>query len=303
MTYMSIIAIGEVLIDHFPDYHQVGGAPLNFSCHLKKLGQAVRLISRIGTDADGHRIQQLLDRYGFNPADLQVDPRRPTGAVDVTLDASGIPTFDILPDAAYDFLQLDQMPAEAGAADPALVYFGSLIQRNANGAGQVGRFLRRCPQGTKRFCDINLRAPHYSRATIRQSLQFADILKLNEEELAEIRGCLGNPASPENFAGYLMSFFEIEMLAITRGAAGSTLIAGNQRIDSPPSRTGAVVDTVGAGDGFAAILARGVLQALPLDVIAKTANDFAAGICRYPGAVVEDDRFYSTWKARTGGEP
>ena len=52
---MSILAIGEVLIDHFPDYHQVAGAPLNFACHLKKLGQAVRLVSRIGADADGHR--------------------------------------------------------------------------------------------------------------------------------------------------------------------------------------------------------------------------------------------------------
>jgi fructokinase len=300
---MMIIAVGEVLIDHFPDYQRVGGAPLNFALHLKKLGLAVRLMTRIGDDADGRRIQRLLDRHGFNPADLQVDPRRPTGAVDVTLDAAGIPTFDILPDAAYDFLQLDQTPAQAVADDPALVYYGSLIQRSASGAGQVGRFLRRCSPGTKRFCDINLRAPHYSRETILQSLQFADILKLNEDELAEIRDCLDKPASLERFAEYLMSAFKIEMLAITRGAAGSTLITEYQSIDSPPPRSETVVDTVGAGDGFAAILVHGVLQGLPLETIAATANAFAASICRYPGAVVEDDHFYSSWIDRIGGKP
>jgi hypothetical protein len=51
-----------------------------------------------------------------------------------------------------------------------------------------------------------------------------DNLKLNDQELDEIRCTLDNPTSPDTFVEYMMSFFNIEMIAITRGAEGSTLI-------------------------------------------------------------------------------
>jgi len=300
---MTILVIGEVLLDHFPDYQRVGGAPLNFACHLKKLGLAVRLITRIGADADGRRIRRLLERYGFNPTDLQTDPVLRTGAVNVALDTAGVPTFDILSDVAYDRLQLEQIPESPATDLPRLLYYGALIQRSPNGFEQVGRFLRRRPPGTKCFCDINLRPPHYSRETVTQSLQYADILKLNDQELEDIRKLFGHPVPAEAFAEYLLSRFGIEMLAITRGADGSTLMTAHERIVTSPSKIDAVVDTVGAGDGFAAILAYGILQAQPLETIARAANDFAAEICQQPGAVVADDAFYRTWKSKLGGKP
>ena len=295
-----ILAIGEILIDQFPGYTREGGAPFNFAFHLKNLGLPVRLITRVGNDANGQRLQRMLSRHGFELSDIQIDSRHKTGVVEVALDDSGIPTFQILPDVAYDYLLLDHFTENAVCQGSKLIYYGSLVQRSKIGFKQVGRFLSGRCCGTKCFCDINLRAPHYSRSTILQSLMCADILKLNDQELDEIRHTLDNPTSPGAFAEYLMNYFNIEMLAITRGAQGSTLITKKRTIDTPPAPSTDVVDTVGAGDGYAAMLAFGFLLGLPLDTIASISNDFAVQICQLPGAVPEDAGFYDIWKTRFG---
>ena len=296
----KILTIGEILIDQFPGYKREGGAPFNFAFHLKHLGLPVRLITKIGDDANGQRLQRILYRHGFELSDIQIDPCHKTGVVNVALDDAGKPTFQILPDVAYDYLKLDHFSGNTVWQESSLIYFGSLIQRSKIGFKQVGRLLSRRRSGTKCFCDINLRAPHYSRLSIFQSLTYADILKLNDQELDEIRHTLDNPTSPGTFVEYLMSFFNIEMLTITRGAEGSTLITKKRTIDAPPAPSVDVIDTVGAGDGYAAILAFGILLGLPLETIASTATDFAARICQLPGAVPEDAQFYDMWKTRFG---
>ena len=294
-----IFAIGEILIDRFPGYEREGGAPFNFAYHLKYLGLPVRLISRVGDDEDGRRLLKMLSHHGFDPSDIQVDPKHPTGVVNVALDDQGVPSFDILADVAYDYLAFESLP-EDRAGDASLIYYGSLIQRSKHGYDQLGALLGCRPFGTKCFCDINLRVPHYSRASIMQSLTGADILKINDQELEEIRHILDNPVASETFAEYLMSFFNLELLAITRGAGGSTLMNQKQIIDIPPATADVVVDTVGAGDAYAAMLALGTLLSLPLDATARACADFAARICRLPGAVPENTAFYDRWKTRWG---
>jgi fructokinase len=53
-----------------------------------------------------------------------------------------------------------------------------------------------------------------------------------------------------------------------------------------------VVDTLGAGDAFAAILCLGYLNNMPIAEINKLANEFATEICMVNGAVPEDDSIY-----------
>jgi fructokinase len=295
-----ILAIGEILIDQFPGYNREGGAPFNFAYHLKHLGLPVRLVTRLGNDANGQWLRRMLFQHGFELSDIQIDPLHKTGVVDVVLDDSGIPTFQIVPDVAYDYLQLDHLFGTAPWRESTIIYYGSLIQRSKIGFQQVGRFLNRRGDSTRYFCDINLRAPHYSRSTIIQSLMAADILKLNDHELDEIRNALDNPASAGTFIEYLMHCFDIEMLVITRGAEGSTLIMEKRIIDTPPAPPIDVVDTVGAGDAYAAMFALGIFLRLSIETIAGIAGDFAAQICQLPGAVPKDSGFYDTWKTRFG---
>ena len=297
---MTVFVIGEVLIDRLPEGDRAGGAPFNVACHLKQFGVPVRLITRVGDDADGRRLHRMLMRRGFEAADMQIDPDHGTGIVDVALDAAGLPAFSIREDVAYDHLALGSLPHDPAWPLSRLIYFGSLIQRERHGGDQLGALLARRPAGAACFCDINLRPPHCSTQTVTRCLRFADILKLNEDELEEIRLLLGKPAGAASFAEYLMDRQGLSLIAMTRGAAGSTIFHGEGRIDTPGRPAAAVADTVGAGDAFAAVLAVGVLRGLPLDRVAATAGDVAAGICGISGAVPDDPGFYDEWKNALG---
>ena len=102
-----ILAIGEILYDIFPEYKRMGGAPFNFAFHTKKLGMSVRFISRIGNDIEGKEIIEQLKLHKFKTAYIQIDDKHRTGRVIVEFDNNGAPVFNILPDAAYDYIDFD----------------------------------------------------------------------------------------------------------------------------------------------------------------------------------------------------
>ena len=290
-----VLVIGEILIDIFPDYERIGGAPFNFACHLKQMGFAVRFITRVGNDRYGDRIIERLQATGFDLTDVQIDPVHPTGTVRVALDAHGVPRFHICEAVAYDHLDLNGVAAGKGAV-PAMIYFGSLLQRTAAMQRQVQALLSGTGAQAFGFCDINMRPPHVNDAAVAESLRYADLLKLNEEELASIQRMYTAPASEEDALGWLMEAFAIRTVALTRGSRGSRLHQGETKIELPASPPLRIVDTVGAGDGFAAVLAAGFLRRYPLEKTAALAARFASRICTIPGAVPDEPGFYDDLK-------
>lgn len=288
-----IIVIGEILIDRFPDYHRIGGAPFNFAFHLKQMGWPVRLITRIGDDADGHKIGRLLEKSGFNAEDVQVDPDHDTGRVDVTLDDDGIPLFDICEDAAYDHIDLSAVVTE-NSEPTDLIYYGSLVQRTRDGFQQVQQFLARQGGATTCFCDINMRPPHILDEAIEPSLRHADILKLNDEELMTVSSMCNGPEQAAEAVQWLMQTYHISAIALTRGAEGSTLFTQQHTVDAAPATVPHLVDTVGAGDAYASVFAAGTLRQLPMDHTLRLATDFSARVCGIAGAIPENEDLYTT---------
>ena len=286
-----IIVIGEILVDCFPDYERIGGAPFNFAYHLKQLGWPVRFISRIGQDAYGEKIHRFLTDKGFPDEDIQIDPRHATGKVAVSLDAHGIPRFTILEQAAYDYIDLPPAKKISESAID-MVYFGTLAQRTPQGFSQVNNFLENTEAATIRFCDINLRAPHINAAAVEASLVHADILKLNTDELAMIGTLCNGPEAAGDIIAWLQTVCAIPTIAITRGDQGSTLCRHNRTCTAPPARVANIVDTVGAGDAYAAVLAAGLLKNLPEALTLKLATRFAADICSLAGAIPADHQLY-----------
>ena len=296
-----IVVIGEILIDMFQDYERIGGAPFNFAFHLKKLGFPVRFITRVGSDRHGRRIIDMLEKNGFDLADVQMDSRHASGTVRVDLDERGIPHFDIRANVAYD--QLDLNIADVSGAEGAdMIYFGTLLQRSDAACRQVQHFLSHANKGARRFCDINLRPPHVNPDAVAGSLHQADLLKVNESELADIQRAFDGPSAEDAVMPWLMDTFEIAAVALTRGSQGSVFYGHDGPISSPAVPNSPIVDTVGAGDGYAAILAAGCMQQIPWAETLRQASGFAARICGIAGAVPDDDAFYDDFRPLLKGD-
>jgi fructokinase len=295
-----VLLFGEVLADVFPDREVLGGAPFNVARHLKALGRNPVLLSRVGSDSLGKNVLDTMLRYEMETAGVQLDKIHPTGQVKVHLENGGH-RFEILPGQAYDFIH----PAVARMIrlplSPALVYFGTLAQRHEVSRRALGMLLR--STNAAKFLDINLRAPWYDEKTLRLSLQYADIVKLNMDELNALAEMFGlTDTKPQDQVRQLIGQFELDLVVVTCGEEGAWQIdrtgktieaGGNQPL-------AAVVDTVGAGDGFAAAYILGALRHwAPLRTLQR-ANQFSAAICGIRGAVPDQADFYEPFLKEWG---
>ena len=297
-----ILSIGEILYDLFPDGKRLGGAPFNFAYHLKKLGYPVRFISKVGRDEAGEAIRMRIADEGFFLEDIGVDPDHDTGGVRVSMDEAGAPSFSIISDVAYDFIAHDEHVRALVESVPKLIYFGSLIQRSTRGFRSLHDILDRRRGETRLFYDMNLREGCRKREIVEASLIRADILKLNDEELKTSARLLGIPGEGDALVETLMKTFNLSVVALTRGAVGSCLYTNGRRYPSVSEAGIRVVDTVGAGDGYAALLAAGILDELPPEIIASEAAWFSTRICTFSGAIPETEDLYDKfrrWRALT----
>jgi fructokinase len=131
--------------------------------------------------------------------------------------------------------------------------------------------------------DINLREKYFSRAVIEQSLRLASVLKLNDAELPVLAGMFDLTGSVQQQIEKLAQKFSLQLVALTRGPAGSLLFKAGQWSDNP-SVAIKIVDTVGAGDSFTAALVMGLLHKMELDEINALADEVARHVCSCVGA-------------------
>ena len=288
----TIALFGEILADVFPDRAVLGGAPFNVARHLAAFGLAPALLSRIGDDALGEEVLDMMSRSGMTTRGIQIDPLLPTGRVRVRMEG-GAHRFEILPLQAYDFIDAATAHNAVRSIDPSLLYFGTLCQRH-----DVSRQALQTVFGTTlapRFLDINLREPWYEDGTIEFSLRHAHFLKLNTEELeilSKASRTLG--ISLQDQAERLMRKFGTSHLIVTCGEDGAWQMDqhGEMHGVQDKERRLDIVDTVGAGDGFSAVCILGMMRRWPVAVALRRADAFAAAICGIRGAVPDLEDFY-----------
>ena len=291
-----ILVIGEILFDVFPDYKRLGGAPFNFAYHLKNFGFEVRFISKIGRDAAGDEILDKLEACGFDRHDIQTDDEHPTGSVTVRLDKKGSPRFDIISDVAYDHIEFIPEQHSKMVREAQMIYFGSLAQRSEAGYKNLQAIISRKGSGALNFYDINLRPGCYNDTLIENSLLKTDILKLSEEELEELKRPMDFKKNHQAFIHYLLSAYSLHTISLTMGAMGSELFTAQGHFSSESEAGVKVVDTVGAGDAYAAMLAAGILRDWPPEVTLQRASLFSSGICEIKGAIPENTSFYEPFR-------
>jgi fructokinase len=294
---MNITSIGEILFDIYPDHKKLGGAPLNFIYHIKKLTDGGNIISRVGKDVLGNKVINDLKHSGLSFEYIQHDNLHATGKANVTIDKEGNPGFKIDSESAYDFIELSEENEKLINTDTDCLYFGTLAQRSEISRKTIQSLFNR---GLKYFADINLRQNFYDEEILKSTLTAADFIKVNYDEMHVLNDMfVQSEYSTEKVANELMEKFEINMIAVTRGKDGSSLFENGKRFDYSDVDV-KVVDTTGAGDAFSAILCIGYLQGQENTFINKLANEFASEICKFEGALPKYDRVYETFRERLG---
>jgi fructokinase len=279
------VIFGEVLFDNFPDGSRVlGGAPFNVAWHLQVFGLAPCFISRVGDDVAGREIADLMTAWGMCRDWLQTDTHHPTGSVQVSID-DGEPAYDIVQNSAYDFVDAAVL---AELNTQGILYHGSLAIRNPVSFAAL-QAIKASHQG-KIFVDVNLRAPWWQPEILLPLLHDADWLKLNEDELFQL---CPDSADLQTAMPLLYDRFNLEILFVTCGENGAVAYAGkNQFTSVRPVAGHAVVDTVGAGDAFSAVLLLGLSRQWPLQTTLERSQDFAGALVGRRGATVHDLSFY-----------
>lgn len=278
-----ILGVGELLWDLLPSGRQLGGAPANFAYHAHSLGAEARVVSRVGNDAEGRDAVAYLQSRGLNPQFISVDPQAPTGTVSVELSAGGTPSYTIHENVAWDSLTATRQVLDF-AAQADVICFGTLGQRSPGARQAIQAILQAGSQGTRCLLDVNLRQHFWSRELLLDSLKLANILKLNHEELPVLAGMFGWSGEESQQLRQSAAEFELEAVALTKGAAGSVLLLGGQLVACPGSAI-QVMDTVGAGDSYTAALALGILAGRDPRWIIQFAHEVADYVCTQAGAM------------------
>ena len=277
-----IVGIGEVLWDYFEDKddYVLGGAPFNFAYHVNQFGLNSLVISAIGNDKLGQKLEADVKKK--NVPYMLERLNLPTGVVNIK-EVDGKPRYDILTERAWDHIPNTEQLKEI-AANTKAACFGSLAQRSETSRNSIFAFLDAMPSDALRIFDINLRQKWYTEEVIKTSLQKANVLKINDDELLIIQRMFGYiDITQENTCRLIMRDYQLDMLILTCGDKGSYIFTKDE-MSYLSTNDIKVVDTVGAGDSFTASFIASMLKGKTIHEAHRIAVNVSAFVCTQKGA-------------------
>lgn len=295
---MTVVCFGELLIDFVALETGVtvgeasgfvkapGGAPANVAVGVARLGHPSAFLGQVGDDPFGHFLDGVLRADKVDTRGLRFSPEARTALAFVSLRSDGDRSFVFYRHPSADMLMRPEDVALDLIDDQRIFHFGSitLIDEPCRSATLAAVNHART-KGLLISYDPNLRLALWqdadaARERMRLGLEYADILKVSEEELEFLTGDK-NPAK--------LWRDSMKIVVVTHGAGGATIYTPRERFLSPGFSVQAV-DTTGAGDGFVAGLMHGILSYGDafdhhLDEIARFANAVGAITTTKRGAI------------------
>ena len=275
-----IVSIGEVVWDIIGEKEILGGAPVNVAYHLASLGLDVGVVTRVGDDSLGRRTIAKLQDLGVPVNGVQVDPYLDTGVVLVTFGKDHEPSFEIKQPAAWDSIDAQEAFSLLGSEPFSLVY-GTLAQRHQRSRTTIRSLLEKAS-----FCfyDVNLRPPFTTRDLVCPSLEAADLVKLNLDELYTVAGWLDlGQGDKHEIAALITETFKLTAIVVTEGGDGAWLLAEGKLYEDRGEPV-EVADTVGSGDAFFAALIEGYTAKRPWAECLARANRRGGFVAACQGA-------------------
>ena len=279
----TIVAFGEALWDLLPTGPVLGGAPLNFAYRVNSLGHPSIIVSRLGKDDLGQKARQQIVTLAMDDTCLQYDDAYPTGTVDIYFDEDKNPNYTIIENVAYDYIE-SSADLENIVKNADCLCFGTLAQRNTVSRQSLLSLLS-IFSGKFALLDINLRKNCYSNEILKSSLEQANVLKLNDEELAVLVDLLGLQGdSVPDQAENLLKHADLEYCVVTLGERGAFALSHRgEKIYSPGYHV-SLVDPCGSGDGFAAGFIHALLGGESLKQACRLGNALGAMVAQQEGA-------------------
>jgi len=282
---VRIVSVGEILWDVFQTQEILGGAPLNFSVNSHRLGNSVIMVSAVGRDERGKHAIELVRSLGLTTELILTTSLQSTGIAIVNTDADGNATFVIDRPAAFDFVYADdQVTERVREFRPEWIYFGTLTHTNPQAERVLNEMIRDSSEA-KCFYDMNLRKGHWNLGLVERLSRVSTVVKLNDTEAELLFGLLhqGQAFSLEEFCTHWSTRFGVKTICVTLGDKGCAIF-GENILQYFPGYQIKVVDTVGAGDAFAAGFLHGLHGGWTMERIAAFANSLGATVASRPGA-------------------
>ena len=271
---MKLLAFGEVLWDIYPDNKYIGGAPLNFAAHSKKLGADSYLLSAVGDDELAKDTLLAVKGFSVNTDYVAAVKGKETGKCLVTLDEKSVPSYNLLNDVAWDYISFNENSDKFD-----VLYFGTLAIRNAHNKETISNLLQKNKFGEV-FVDVNIRPPFYNDDVIDFAFKNATILKISDEELKITLKAVNidfTDGLEEISRSITAKYSNIKILIITCGGEGAVAFdSASGEFYKVMSEKAEVVSTVGAGDSFSAAFLSKYFNGVSVEEALKFASCVAA---------------------------
>lgn len=275
---MDFISFGEILFDVFPDKATLGGAPLNVAGHLTKLGLNGYILSAVGDDELGKRAISEINNLGLNTEKIST-LNYETGKAIITLNGKNA-EYEFNMPCAWDNIPLLPLPEHVS-----LIYYGTLAQRG--NSKQTLKELLNKVSSDHRFFDVNIRKHFYSDEIIKEGVENATILKLNDEEVDIVLDALKLKMRGYRGLEELAKSYNLDLVLLTKGKEGT--MCYNDKWYRVPCAEVEVVDTVGAGDSLSAGFLASYIKTGDLEKSLIIGSHIADYVVTKRGAIPEYD--------------
>lgn len=255
----DVTALGEILIDFtpcgldndIPIYAQnPGGAPLNVLAQNAILGGKTAFIGKTGKDGFGQALKKVMNKNNICTDGLAVSDEIHTTLAFVSLDENGERSFIFYRNPGADITLSVQDLNEKLIRESHIFHIGSLSTTDEPARSATYKALNVAKEaGCIISYDPNYREPLWKSEEIAKKamihlLQYADILKVSEEELELLVGTQDLVEGSKKLAD-----FGISLICISRGEKGAFIRRGTDCREIQGFKVKAI-DTNGAGDSF-----------------------------------------------------
>lgn len=257
----NICCFGEILWDCFSYGKFIGGAPLNTAYHLKKLNAEPIVISSVGNDHLGKKLLSRMKAFKLSTQGIRIIPHLPTGTVNIVLGRNGNAKYEIVEPVAWDEIIVDERVMNKAKKSDVLIY-STLACRKQYNKKQLKKLFKM--KHWFKVLDANFRPPYDSRKLFFDFASYADLIKLNKEELYFLIGSTYKHLHLAKAARVLSLKTGVSQICVTQGGKGAGFL-NNQKWFAVKIKSNKVKDTVGAGDSFLAVLALYYLRFSKID--------------------------------------